>query len=91
MIIKSAKIKIKKELSLGEKGYCETILDYLNTQKIFNAKGEPFSDGMIYLMLNEKLKITHARLERAIYACYEANKKARKQEEKRREKILKTA
>lgn len=88
MINKHAQKKIKKELKSGENGYCETIGNYLRKHKIFNAKGEEFSESMIRLMLNNP--ISHARLEAAIYNCFEAHVKARKLEEKRREDILKT-
>lgn len=88
MINKHAQKKIKKELKSGENGYCETIAIYLRKNKIFNVKGEEFSESMIRLMLTKP--ISHARLEAAIYDCFEAHVKERKIEEKRREDILKT-
>lgn len=89
MISKSAQKKIKKELSSGKNGYYETIAKYLRDNNIFNARGEEFSESMIYMMLSKP--ISHARLEEAIYNCFEAHVKLRKLEEKRRKAILKTA
>ena len=89
MITKSAQKKIKKELSSGSLGYYKTIAIYLRNHKIFNARDEEFSESMIRLLLNTKS--SHARLERAIYDCFEEHVKLRKQEERRRKSILKTA
>lgn len=86
MISKREKKRIKTELSKGEKGYCETILDYLKANQIFNAKGEPFSESMIYVMFSQQ--ISHARLEHAIFDCYVHHKKLNDAEKLRRKQIL---
>lgn len=89
MISKTAQNKIKKELKRSDKGYAETVLSYLKEHGIFNAKGDEFSESMIYMMLTKP--ITHPRLERAIIDCYEHHKKLNKEEDKRRKFILQTA
>ena len=89
MIKKSQQNKIKKALKSGENGYYETIAIYLREQKIYNAKGEEFSESMVRMMLTQP--ISHARLEKAIFNCYESHIAKLKAEEARRKKLLKTA
>lgn len=89
MISKRDQNKIKKELSSGENGYYETLAIYLRNHAIYNAKGDEFSESMIRMMLTTKL--SHARLEKAIFNCFDAHVKARKLEVKRRKAILKSA
>lgn len=89
MITKTAQKKIKKELSSGKNGYYETIAIYLRKHKIFNAKGQEFSESMVRIMLNTPT--SHAILEAAIFDCFENHIRLRKLEEKRRKAILKSA